>query len=259
MTVYTILLIAVVTCSAVMLVAWFVQRRLKDAGVVDLVWAFLLGVLAIFYALTAPGAWLPKALMLLVALSWSLRLCWHLFVRIKHYPEDGRYMYLREYWGERQQAGLFWFFQLQAGFAILFSLPFLIVAHNPADSFSIWMLIGLLFWAVSLAGESIADWQLARFKAHPDSRGRTCREGLWRYSRHPNYFFEWLHWFAYVFLAIGYPYWWLTLFGPIVMLVFLYRLTGIPYTEQQALRSRGDDYRNYQQTTSAFIPWFPKS
>ena len=87
---------------------------------------------------------------------------------------------------------------------------------------------------------------------------QTCREGWWRYSRHPNYFFEWLHWWSYVALAVGASYWWLTLLSPAVMLYFLVCVTGIPPTEAQALASRGEDYRQYQRTTSVFIPWFPK-
>ena len=98
----------------------------------------------------------------------------------------------------------------------------------------------------------------ARFRARRESRGKTCREGLWRYSRHPNYFFEWLGWWAWVLAAVGSPLFLLSLSGPLFMLVFLFKITGIPATEEQALRSRGDDYRRYQRTTSMFVPWFPK-
>jgi steroid 5-alpha reductase family enzyme len=117
--------------------------------------------------------------------------------------------------------------------------------------------LGVLCWLVALAGESAADRQLARFKADPANRGRVCREGLWRYSRHPNYFFEWIHWWAYVFLAVGSPHWWLAPFGVVAMLVFLTLVSGIPRSEAQALKSRGAGYREYQRTTSAFLPWFP--
>jgi steroid 5-alpha reductase family enzyme len=103
----------------------------------------------------------------------------------------------------------------------------------------------------------LADRQLARFKRRPESRGKTCREGWWRYSRHPNYFFEWLHWWSYVLLAAGSPWWVLTLIGPALMLLFLFKVTGIPATEAQASVSRSD-YAEYRRTTSAFIPWFPK-
>ena len=119
--------------------------------------------------------------------------------------------------------------------------------------------LGICVWLASLVGESIADLQLARFRSNPRNRGKTCRDGLWRYSRHPNYFFEWLHWFAYVCLAWGSPWFVLSLIGPALMLVSLCWVSGIPFVEAQSLRSRGDDYREYQRTTSMLIPWFPKN
>ena len=111
-----------------------------------------------------------------------------------------------------------------------------------------------------MRGEALADSQLTRFKANPDNAGQVCKQGLWRYSRHPNYFFEWLHWFAYLVIGatfttlMGYA----ALAGPIVMLVFLVFVTGIPYTEMRAVQSKGEAYRQYQRETSAFIPWSPK-
>ncbi|HEX5550019.1 MAG TPA: DUF1295 domain-containing protein, partial [Nitrospira sp.] len=97
-----------------------------------------------------------------------------------------------------------------------------------------------------------------RFRGKSWNHDRVCREGLWYYSRHPNYFFEWLHWWAYVVMAIGAPGWPLTLIGPVAMGWALLRVTGIPLAEQQALTSKGEDYREYQRTTNAFVPWFPK-
>jgi steroid 5-alpha reductase family enzyme len=111
-------------------------------------------------------------------------------------------------------------------------------------------------WTVAVTGESVADAQLARFRTDPVNKGMVCSDGLWRYSRHPNYFFEWAHWWAYVLIGGGAALTWL---GPVAMLVFLFRITGIPYTEKQALRSRGDAYRDYQETTSVFFPWPPKA
>ena len=127
-----------------------------------------------------------------------------------------------------------------------------VVTHHHPDH------IGLATWLASVGGEALADRQLARFRADPRHRGKTCRAGLWRYSRHPNYFFEWLHWFAYVLLAVGSPIAWLAWSGPVVMYVFLRWISGIPWTEQQALRSRGEDYARYQRSTPMLIPWFPK-
>jgi steroid 5-alpha reductase family enzyme len=140
---------------------------------------------------------------------------------------------------------------------VLFALPFAATARSPVDSAWPWIVLAVTIWMGSVAGEAAADRQLARFRADPANRGRTCREGLWRYSRHPNYFFEWLHWFAYVALAAGSPWFWLAWTGPVVMYVFLRWISGIPYTEAQALRTRGEDYRDYQRRTPMLFPWFP--
>jgi steroid 5-alpha reductase family enzyme len=140
----------------------------------------------------------------------------------------------------------------------MFSVPFLVVAYNSSPGLTFFDVLGILVWIVAVGGEALADRQLAKFRANPANRGKTCRAGLWKYSRHPNYFFEFTHWFAYILLGAGSSYYWVTFFGPAIMLLFLYKVTGIPYTEKQALLSRGEDYREYQRTTSAFIPWFPK-
>lgn len=171
--------------------------------------------------------------------------------------EDGRYRSLRQRWGERAQFNFFFFFQIQVVLAVAFSLPILTAMANSAPFGTIWDVIGFVIWLIAVGGEIVADRQLARFRRDPDNRGKVCQSGFWRYSRHPNYFFEWLHWWAYVFFAIGSAHWWICLIGPVLMLLFLLFITGIPATEAQAVASRGDVYRRYQRTTSAFIPWFP--
>jgi len=118
--------------------------------------------------------------------------------------------------------------------------------------------LGVIVWALGVGGEAVADAQLKRFRQDPGNRGKTCRRGLWRYSRHPNYFCEGVHWCTYVVMSIGLPDWWLTLVGPVVMIGALLKVSGIPMAEAQALASRGEDYREYQRTTNAFIPWFPR-
>jgi steroid 5-alpha reductase family enzyme len=116
----------------------------------------------------------------------------------------------------------------------------------------------LLIWIVAVSGEAMADRQLAQFRSKSWNHDRVCCDGLWRYSRHPNYFFEWLHWWAYVIMGVSSPGWLLTWIGPIGMGWALLKVTGIPWTERQALASRGEDYREYQRTTNAFFPWFPR-
>jgi steroid 5-alpha reductase family enzyme len=256
---FALLLYGWLLMAAVMALLWLVQKIRQDASVVDVAWSAGLGILAVFYALTADGYPPRRLLLALLAGLWAFRLAVYLFFnRVWGKTEDGRYQTLRHQWGERAQPYFFIFFQAQALLEVIFSVPFLVVTANPRTAFSGWEWAGVCVWLIAVAGESLADRQLARFRANPRNRGKTCREGLWRYSRHPNYFFEWLHWWTYVLMAMGTPSWWLTLVGPALMLYLLFKVTGIPATEAQALASRGEDYRAYQRTTSAFIPWFPK-
>jgi len=253
-----ILLIGWGSMAVIMLVFYIVQRHTRNAGIVDFVWAAGVGALAVFYASVAKGTVERKVLLCILAGVWSLRLAVYLlFNRVIGKPEDGRYEMLRNKWGPKAQLNLFFFYQVQAVWAVMFSIPFVPVVYNKIDiGWSDY--VGIIVWLVAVVGESVADRQLAHFRSDPENHGRTCRTGLWKYSRHPNYFFEWIHWFTYVFLGLGSSYWWVTLLGPVLMLLFLYKITGIPYTEKRALQSRGEDYRQYQQTTSPFIPWFPK-
>ena len=173
--------------------------------------------------------------------------------------EDGRYQAIRAAWQTGTNAKFFVFFQAQALLDVLLGLPFLLAAWNPRPGLHPLEWAAALLWLGAWFGESVADGQLRRFKARPESQGRTCREGLWRFSRHPNYFFEWLVWVAYLLLAFSAPWGWTAVLCPALMLYFLLRVTGIPYTEAQSLRSRPEDYARYQRETSSFIPWFPKA
>lgn len=243
-----------------MLAAWMRQRTTKNATSVDVVWTANLGLMAGLYALLGDGDPRRRTLLALLAGAWSLRLASHLWrtrVSVPTHGEDARYARLRAQWGSSAQRNFFWLYQGQALLDALLSLPFLLVACDPRAGFGAFEAAATLLLALSVAGETLADRQLARFKSDPTRRGRTCREGLWRYSRHPNYFFEWLAWCAFALLALGAPSGWLGLSAPALMLALLLKVTGVPPSEAQALRSRGDDYRDYQRTTSVFFPWLP--
>jgi len=243
----------------VMSLGWLWQERRKNAGIVDVLWAAGLGIAAALMACTGNGAAAPRWTLGILGMAWSARLALHLWRRVSRESEDGRYQQLRRYWSSGTSWKFYLFFQFQALLVLLFALPFIAVASNPAAGIRPALVVAILLWVISVAGESLADAQLARFRGDPANRGRTCRAGLWRYSRHPNYFFEWLHWFTYVALAWGAPAVGLAWTGPVLMYVFLRWISGIPFTEAQGLRTRGEDYRDYQRTTSMLFPWFPKS
>ena len=244
--------------ALVMAVLWLVQRRTGDAGIVDVAWGIGVGLCAVFFAIGShQGDATRRVLVAAVAMVWALRLSGYVLVRVLTMPEDGRYQTLKSKWGDSAQARMFRFYQFQALASVLFALPMLVAAQATAP-LGVCDWIGLALWIVAMLGETTADRQLARFRADPGNGGRVCRAGLWRYSRHPNYFFEWLHWWAYVGFASAARWGWTTLLAPLAMYYFITRVTGIPPTEAQAIKTRGDAYREYQQTTSSFFLWPPK-
>lgn len=234
---------------------WRAATRIRDASMVDAAWAAGLGALALGCAAFETGD--PSRRLLVAAMggAWSARLAAHLyFDRVRGKPEDGRYAALRASWGAAADRNFFWFFQAQGALDAVLALPFAALCAKPAPLGAA-DAVGAAVWLAAVAGEWAADAQLARFRADPANKGRTCRAGLWRFSRHPNYFFEWTHWLAYAAMA---PSDWRVWTSPALMLFFLLRVTGIPATEAQALKTRGDDYRSYQKETSMFVPWFPR-
>jgi len=255
---WSLLLLVWGLSALVQLGAWRWQRKSANAGIVDVAWSFLLGAAALLAALGATG-WAPRRVLVgVLGLGWSLRLGFHLLARFRAEEEDGRYRQLRSEKGARIQVWLFFFFQIQALSVAFLTLAFALPAQSRVDHWRPVDALAVLVWAIAVLGEGIADRQLARWRSDPAHRGRTCRAGLWRYSRHPNYFFEWLHWFPYALLALGAENAWLAWIPPFALLFLVLRVTGIPPTEARALASRGEDYRLYQRTTNAFFPGPPR-
>lgn len=253
------LVLGTLALSLAMLWAWARQRRTRNAAIVDLVWAGGVGALGVLHAGLADG-WAPRrALIAVLAGTWSLRLALHLRDRVGAGDEDGRYAELRERLGARFDRFAFLFFQAQALLAGLLSVAFLVPAASSLEGWRTVDALAVALFLVSVSGEALADRQLSAWRADPEHRRFTCRAGLWRYSRHPNYFFEWLHWCVYPVLSIGLALGWTVWLAPALMLLLVLRVTGIPPTERHALESRGEDYRRYQETTNAFFPGPPRA
>ena len=195
---------------------------------------------------------------------WGFRLGGHILSRLlSEEGEDGRYLQLRRHWGESANSKFFFFFQGQGIANLLLTAPILVFMMRDTAP-GLWEGLAWIWMSGSILGEKTADAQLRQWKDDPANRGKTCRRGLWAFSRHPNYFFEWCFWLGLPIAGLSYlpgdwPVFLFACLSPAVMLFLLLRVTGIPYTEKQSLRSRGEDYARYQREVSAFVPWPPKT
>lgn len=238
--------------------AWLWQLRSRNAGMVDAIWALTLGALAGIYACAGTAPAPLRGLLAVMGGAWGLRLGLYLWRRNHGKPEDWRYAQLRKDWGARADARMFAFFQFQNLFTLaLAASAFLPVAYRAGAPSPGLLATALSIWVVAILGESLADAQMTAFRRNPANKGRVCRQGLWKYSRHPNYFFECVHWLAYVPLAIGAPWGWATLAAPAIMAFLLTRLSGMPLLEAEMAR-RKPGYAEYLRTTSPLVPWPPK-
>jgi steroid 5-alpha reductase family enzyme len=248
--------------SANMTFAWFVAGRSGQSGWIDAIWSLGVGGIGTIAALVPPAAGngLGSRQILVAALIaiWSLRLGLHIARRTIGSGDDPRYAQLRQDWGQDFRRRLFWFLQIQAAAGFVLVLSIFIAAHNPAAAPGPNDWLGGLLSICALVGETIADRQLAAFRAETANRGKICDVGLWARSRHPNYFFEWLGWLAYAAIAIdlsgAYLWGWLALCGPTLMYWLLVHVSGIPPLEAHMLRSRGEVFRAYQTRVNAFWP-----
>jgi steroid 5-alpha reductase family enzyme len=252
--------ICLALCCIIMLLVYLWAYRIKNAGVVDIFWAFNFSLIAILLYFLADGLSQRKTLLCGMVLIWSLRLGIYLLIRVGSHlgEEEGRYKKMREAWGKKANSKLFFFFQAQALSNIYLAIPFFLIAFNKKENLSALEYIGVAIWTISICGEAFADAQLKRFKNNPENKGKVCNAGLWNYSRHPNYFFESFIWVGYFLIALNANYGWIGLLSPVTIILLLFRVTGIPLTEEQAIRSKGEAYKEYQQTTSMFVPWFKK-
>ena len=262
------ILIALIAMAAalcvLMAIAWIVQQRTGNSGWVDTIWTFSVGLVGVVVALWPHSAaslparqWMVAALVL----AWALRLGSHIAARSAAIHDDPRYADYARQWGDAAPRRMFVFLQQQALGSLPLVLAIFLAAHAPAGEISLQDYAGAAVLFAGIAGEAMADTQLKRFRDNPANKGRVCDTGLWRWSRHPNYFFQWFGWLAYPLIAIapGYPWGFAALLAPLVMFVILNYVTGVPPLEEQMARSRGDAWRAYQARTSRFFPLPPKA
>ena len=253
------LLLAWVVCCLVMTAVWWHQNRTRNAGIVDAWWSYNFFLITLLYAGFGTGHPTKKLICVVLVGLWSLRLGTHLLIRnTRHTQEDNRYRKLREEYGAREGFLMWRFFIYQATSNVLLSLPFLFVVNQSKKEISLLWILALVIGLLAWGGESLADHQLKKFKLKPENMGKVCKQVLWNYSRHPNYFFEWLMWVAFALLALESEWGWLALSAPLIMYYILNHVTGIPMLEELAVKTKGNEYRHYQQTTSSFFPWFKK-
>lgn len=253
-----IALISLIACCIIMALVWLWAKRIKNAGIVDVFWALNFPVITVITFYFSDGFETRKILICAIFLLAELRLGIHLWQRVIGHlsQEEGRYQQLRKEWGNKVNRNFFIFFQFQAISNVLLAIPLFIITANTSPEISILEYLGLAIWAIAFVGEMIADNQLAVFKKDPGNKGKVCETGLWNYSRHPNYFFEWLTWMAYFVFALASPWGFLAIVSPAIILYLLTKVTGVPNNEEQNLRSKPEAYKKYQETTSSFFPWF---
>jgi steroid 5-alpha reductase family enzyme len=244
---------------ALMLGVWGLSLVLKNASIADIFWGLgfvLVAWLTFFFAQGYQGR---KVLLTLLTTIWGLRLSLHILRRNWGQGEDRRY----QAWRASRGAGFWWasLFSVFLTQGILLWLISLAVqvgqcSLTPAHLTGL-DLLGFLVWLTGFTFEAVADWQLSRFKADPANRGRVMKQGLWAYSRHPNYFGESLLWWGLFLIALATPYGWWALISPVLITFLLLKVSGVTLLEKDIVERR-PEYREYLETTSAFIPWFPK-
>ncbi|WP_421989764.1 DUF1295 domain-containing protein [Roseococcus sp.] len=265
----TLFVLIAIGLFAVMAAAWFAQRVTGNAGWVDVFWSFGTALAGAGGALAGEGVaarqWLAAALVLI----WGFRLGTHIAARTLHGEEDVRYARFRKDWGAGFEVKIFGFLMIQAVAALPLAFAVTVAAHNPVPG--PWLGLGWAdlaaagILAAAIGGEALADRQLRAFRRDLANKGGIADTGLWSWSRHPNYFFQWMGWLGWPVMAIAagwpastWPWGWAALAAPLLMYVVLVHLSGIPPTEREMLASRGDAFRAYQARTSAFFPLPPR-
>lgn len=254
----TVLATAAGALAVLMLATWLLSLRLKDVSIVDPVWGFAFVVVAISAALVGDGDSGRQLLLVVLVGLWGGRLGGYLTARkLKEDGEDYRYVEMREKHGDRfPLVSLGMVFGLQGVLVLVVSLPVTAAAVQD-DGLGILTWVGVALWAVGLFFEAVGDAQLSRFKADPANKGKVMDQGLWRYTRHPNYFGDFCVWWGIYLVALQSGAWWAVV-GPLVMTQLLTKTSGKERLEK-TIGKRREGYAEYVERTSGFFPLPPRS
>ncbi|MEM7049812.1 MAG: DUF1295 domain-containing protein [Acidobacteriota bacterium] len=237
---------------------WLLSLRLRNVAIIDLFWGFGFVLCAWVYHSHHPVLDLRQGCQLALVTLWGLRLSLYLTWRNHGKGEDRRYAAMRQAVGPSfQYRSLITVFGLQGGLILLISAPLLLVQTANPSAWAWSDTLAIVAWLIGFFFEAVGDWQLARFKADPANRGRVLDRGVWALTRHPNYFGDAMIWCGLFLFAIALPGGWRTVFAPVVMTFFLLRVSGVALLEKD-IAERRPEYRAYIESTSAFIPWFPR-
>ena len=242
-----------------MTMLWLISIYLKNVSIVDNFWGIGFVLVALIYCLECEVLYTRTKLMMVLVALWGLRLSIYLTYRNYGKGEDYRYREFRRSFGEHRY---WWFsffqvFLLQGGLILIVSLPLLgITLKTNSNALNLLDYLGLLIWGIGFMFESVGDYQLASFKRHPENKGKLLTKGLWRYTRHPNYFGDTAIWWGFGLFAIASGAYWYSL-GTLVMTYLILKISGVTLLEKSLSKAK-PGYEEYVQTTSAFFPWFPK-
>jgi len=258
--IFTLLGASFTLVMALMLIFWLIYLFQRRACVIDIGWSLGFIVAAWSYLILGNGDLWKMLVMTAMVTIWAGRLTMHLFRRYRaDGREDPRYQDVLSKW-DPDSATLFFLMLsiFQGVLIVVLSIPFFLVSIGSNDIWTQSEAVGVILWLIGVGGETLADRQLEAFHKESVDKDAVYKKGLWRFSRHPNYFFESITWFGFAIFAFSSSAGWLALISPILIMVLLFKVSGIPLTEMHALRTRGEAYREYQRTTSVFVPWFPK-
>ena len=231
---------------------WLVSLIKRDVSIVDSMWSVMIFASAFVYSSSVEPYWNRSSLVLTLVLLWALRLTMYITWRHWGEPEDARYQAIRrKYEPSFPLKSLGIIFVFQAFLAWIISMPLWIALSVPFE-YTVFDILAVGLWTIGMFFESVGDWQLARFKANPANHGKVMNHGLWRYTRHPNYFGECLIWWGFFLFAVPTGAWWAIL-SPVLLTFLLLKFSGVTMLEE-AIVDRRPAYREYIESTNAFIP-----